>query len=66
MGNGFLIWLGKVHACVRRRAHRFKTAPNARLLRSILGLCSSHFAAAEAALTVGSELAEVHQLFMSY
>jgi hypothetical protein len=34
------------------------TAPNARLLREILGLCSSQSAAAEMALDIASQLAE--------
>ena len=41
-----------------RRGHSFVTAPNPRLLRTILSLCASQFAAAEAALDIASELAK--------
>lgn len=42
--------------CYRRR-HRYVTAPNARLLREILDLCSSQTVSAEMALEIASQLA---------
>jgi hypothetical protein len=41
-----------------RREHSFITAPNPRLLRSILGLSVSQQGAAEAALSIASDLAQ--------
>ena len=41
-----------------RRKHSFVTAPNPRLLRSILALSTSQQAAAEAALNIASDLAQ--------
>lgn len=40
-----------------RQNHRFVTAPNARLLRKILSLCSSRMVTAESALHIACELA---------
>lgn len=40
-----------------RENHHFVTAPNARLLRKILSLCSSRMVAAESALDIASKLA---------
>lgn len=40
-----------------RHNHHFVTAPNARLLRKILSLCSSRMVAAESALDIACQLA---------
>ena len=43
---------------LRRRNFRYLTAPNARLVASILSLSTSELAAAESALRVASDLAQ--------